>query len=358
MHVQIVDSSTAAAALAPAWQTLAAADPSATEFQLPAFGLGWLATAAGPTSARPALICAWDGDRLVGLLPGCTARRAGLRMFTWLGGFDAVDYGGMLVDPAYGDGSPGSRRAVARVLLAHAGRRAGGQMLYLQNVRHDNPDFGLYSHVLSPYLHDTAPYLLPEDLSEPRVHKALTKGNWPRLERKMRREGEVWMGRVTPDDPRLARLASDFVRIKRERLAVQGGLGPFADDRQAQFYVEQISSNPDCDFSVLEFDGQLAAAHLGYRTATRFYYLLPAFDDRFRHYSPSMVLMRQLVDETLTGGLIFDFCIGAEAYKNKWTDREVAVTGFVSRNLAGRAFLRAKWTQRWLAERRAAEDES
>ncbi len=325
------------------WTRLAAED--GTVFQKPEFAIGWMSSAGFAIGAKIAVVTAHHEGQLVGLLPGCTSRRAGVRMLHWLGG-GATDYGGML----YRDCTL-PRHHVAAALLDGAAR-APANMLYLPNIRHDNPDFEVYRSRLRPYFEEVAPYLEPGDLADPSLVKALEKGERARQDRKMRREGTVEQFDVDAEDPRLPELFTRFIELKRDRLAELGEKSPLSEGAQADFYLQQIHDNSAARFSVLTFDGSLAAAHFGYETADRFYYLLPAFDREFGRYSPSVLLLRTLIKRSLEAGRVFDFSIGAEAYKNEWTQREARLTGFVGRDVVSRGFLAGKRAQSWIAERR------
>lgn len=343
MDVTLLDSLDSITGIAGEWSELAAVD--GTVFQKPEFALGWMAAAGASVDARFAVVTARHEGRLIGILPGCTSKRAGLRMLHWLGG-GAADYGGMLYRE-----SPVPRHEVAHALLDRAGK-ARANMLYLPNIRHDNPDFAVYSQRLVPFFDEVAPYLEPSDLADPALVKALEKGERARQDRKMRREGTVDQFDVAPDDPRLPELFARFIELKRDRLTELGEKSPLAEDAQANFYLEQLSDNAAARFSVLTFNDALAAAHFGYETDERFYYLLPAFDREFGRYSPSVLLLRSLIARSLAAGRIFDFSIGAESYKNEWTQRATPLTAFVGTNLTARAFVTGKKAQAWIGEKR------
>lgn len=344
MEINLLESPEDVQALRGGWSELSSED--GTVFQRPEFALGWMADAGPSVDARLAVVAAHHDGQLVGLLPGCTSMRAGLRMLHWLGG-GAADYGGML----YRECSV-PRSEVANALLDGA-KRARANMLYLPNVRHDNPDFAVYADRLLPYFEEVAPYLEPGDLSDPALVKALEKGERARQDRKMRREGTVEQFDVAPDDPRLPELFATFISLKRDRLAELGEKSPLTEHGQASFYLQQLHDNEAARFSVLTFNDSMAAAHFGYETDNRFYYLLPAFDREFGRYSPSVLLLRSLISRSLRTGRVFDFSIGAETYKNEWTQREARLTGFVGTGAFARAFLGGKKVQAWVNEKRA-----
>jgi CelD/BcsL family acetyltransferase involved in cellulose biosynthesis len=98
------------AALAPDWDALVEAAPRPSPYLLYAWCDEWLG---GPGSAaRVAVVSAHRGERLVGLLPTCTVKRAGLRVLAFIG-----DRGCWSADMLLAPGEPGS---TASALLAAA----------------------------------------------------------------------------------------------------------------------------------------------------------------------------------------------------------------------------------------------
>lgn len=75
-------------------------------------------------------------------------------------------------------------------------------------------------------------------------------------------------------------------------------------------------------FSTLKIGGESAAWHLGFAFRNRYYYYLPAQDEKFDRLSPGKVLLLKCVEEAIINGLsIFDFLRGEDSYKAGWTDK-------------------------------------
>jgi CelD/BcsL family acetyltransferase involved in cellulose biosynthesis len=66
---------------------------------------------------------------------------------------------------------------------------------------------------------------------------------------------------------------------------------------------------------------------------------MPTFDIHYAAYSPGRVLTYYLLEYCFTQGVeVFDFTIGAEAYKFEWTGDAAQLTSFVSSGVGDRAF--------------------
>lgn len=77
-------------------------------------------------------------------------------------------------------------------------------------------------------------------------------------------------------------------------------------------------------FSMLEIGGESAAWHLGFIFQGRFYYYLPAQNEKFDRLSPGKVLLLKCIEDAIKKQLsIYDFLRGEESYKAGWTDEAV-----------------------------------
>jgi CelD/BcsL family acetyltransferase involved in cellulose biosynthesis len=74
--------------------------------------------------------------------------------------------------------------------------------------------------------------------------------------------------------------------------------------------------------SALKLDDTIIAAHWGYSTASRFYYLVPSYESgTWRRYSPGRLLLEHLLQWSFSEGIrVFDFGIGDEKYKGYYED--------------------------------------
>ena len=109
--------------------------------------------------------------------------------------------------------------------------------------------------------------------------------------------------------------------------------------------------------SALWLGDELAAVHLGMRSATTFHYWLPAYDRAHARWSPGSLLLVHLLREAADRGLaVFDLGRGDNAYKRRLTARSRTVwEGRVERSVLSPEVHRAGRTTA-LALRRAVRD--
>jgi CelD/BcsL family acetyltransferase involved in cellulose biosynthesis len=101
--------------------------------------------------------------------------------------------------------------------------------------------------------------------------------------------------------------------------------------------------------SFLAIGNHIVAAHWGVEFKGRFYYILPAFDEtNFKEVSPGSVLCRRLLQWACERELdVFDFTIGDEPYKIRWTDRTLPLAEFFQPNsFRGRVIVVLEATKR------------
>ncbi len=91
------------------------------------------------------------------------------------------------------------------------------------------------------------------------------------------------------------------------------------------FYYDLIGS--DFNFlkihvSAMKVGDKFISTHFGFFNDTTYYYLMPSFDNiNFNSYSGGNILLENLTNFAQTNNIgIFDFTIGNENYKKKWTN--------------------------------------
>lgn len=123
------------------------------------------------------------------------------------------------------------------------------------------------------------------------------------LERQLERErGPVCFRPHVTDPAALDRL----IDLKSVQLNRAGSGDPFAVPWVVAF-CQRLQATEMAGFSgslsVLEAGGELAAVHLGMRSASELYYWFPAFEPAFQHYSPGLLLLLRLAAEAAAAGL-------------------------------------------------------
>jgi CelD/BcsL family acetyltransferase involved in cellulose biosynthesis len=101
------------------------------------------------------------------------------------------------------------------------------------------------------------------------------------------------------------------------------------------------------EISWLKIDGELAAMHLGFKTAEKIGYYIPVADAKYQQQGIGGILLKSLIDHYAGQKREFDFLRGNEPYKFHWTDSVAAnhhlmIGRKTARSRAVSAFLRAK----------------
>ena len=78
------------------------------------------------------------------------------------------------------------------------------------------------------------------------------------------------------------------------------------------------------EVSWLKIDGELAALHLGFKTAEKVGYYIPVADAKYQQQGIGGILLKNLIDHYAGLKREFDFLRGNEPYKFHWTDRVAA----------------------------------
>lgn len=138
------------------------------------------------------------------------------------------------------------------------------------------------------------------------------------------KRGVVRFRHVT-DFQELSELLPKFFdqHIRRWRAAGERSL--FESGEQRAFYgllAQVMLARGWLLFSVVELDGEPIAFHFGfdYRRSVTWY--KPAFEPRYAEHSPGLLLIRQLIEDSLQRDrLELDFTIGDEAFKDRFANQ-------------------------------------
>lgn len=91
-------------------------------------------------------------------------------------------------------------------------------------------------------------------------------------------------------------------------------------------------------YSFLKLDNKIIGAHIGYIHKDTFYHIMPAHDINYNKLSPGNVLLKKMIEVSLDLKDInnFNFTIGPETYKKKWSNKSnYLYTLFIHHNLKG-----------------------
>lgn len=104
----------------------------------------------------------------------------------------------------------------------------------------------------------------------------------------------------------------------------------FKNELNKDFYrnlVKRLFKHGRLHFSELQLNGQHIAVHFGFVYTDRFYYYKPTYNIDYSKFSPGMLLMIRLIEETSLRGLqFFDFLRGDETYKVRLSNNNNTIT--------------------------------
>jgi len=91
------------------------------------------------------------------------------------------------------------------------------------------------------------------------------------------------------------------------------------------FFIEcHLKLHSNLYLSYLSLNKNIIAAHSGYIYENNCYYLFPTYDEDFKKYSPGKILLNSLIEDSKIRKLYyFDFTIGSENYKKKWSNNKM-----------------------------------
>lgn len=94
----------------------------------------------------------------------------------------------------------------------------------------------------------------------------------------------------------------------------------FKNEDYVSFYNELNSKmNENMQISKLEIDGEIAAAHFGFKDENKVYYYIPIYDEKYSNIGAGYMLLKEIIDK-YSDKDEFDFLRGNEGYKFNWTD--------------------------------------
>ena len=176
-----------------------------------------------------------------------------------------------------------------------------------------------------------------------------------KLRRQFQRLGELAPTRFVSNPARddVSRVVDGLLDLKRmQYLRTRGrdfleapGIRPFYRAMAAADRLGRIS-----DLSALMCGEEIASAHLGFICRERFYYVMPAYDTRFRALAPGYQLLDHLLSQCRDDGYeVFDLGEGEHRYKEKFMTHQVRLrTHQRAVTVAGMIYLQANRIRRRL----------
>jgi CelD/BcsL family acetyltransferase involved in cellulose biosynthesis len=106
-------------------------------------------------------------------------------------------------------------------------------------------------------------------------------------------------------------------------------------------FIRKLIDNDNAHLSAVYLNDKIIAAHLGYIHRNVFYYVFPVFENNYKRYSPGNLLLIKLIKRMHFKKLeFFDFTIGDETYKKKWSNINQSFYSFKSyKSIKGLVFI-------------------
>ena len=129
-----------------------------------------------------------------------------------------------------------------------------------------------------------------------------------------------------------------ILKNKRAQYKKTNGWDLFKINAYRLFFIEcHIKLYANLHLTYLTLNENIIAAHSGYIYNNYYYYLFPVYDSKLKKYSPGKILLNYLVQDCKIKNIsYFDFTIGAEDYKKKWSNHTMkSCTYLKSLNIIG-----------------------
>ena len=278
---------------------------------------------------RLSLITVTDGGEIVGIAPLIVSKVVGkagveLRKLTFVGD-GLTDYHDLLV-------ADEKREEIVRVLLeCIVKEKRRWDAIHLRNVRGDSPNLPIVREVLqessfafSERVNIQCPYVaIDGDWTD--YYGALDRKMRAEMRRQSRRLAE--MGKVEfvrlHDIDDVAHTLAIIKSIHVKCRGAKGGASWYADEKRFKFaslIVKRFGDRKWLDILFLKLNGSVIAYHIYFVYNNIVYWWNTGFDPEFSHLGPGKLLLQYgLQDSFAKRNKEFDFMVGEEPYKLRWT---------------------------------------
>lgn len=354
--LEIVSDAERLAAIAPAWDALWR-QAAGLIFQSHAWIAGWWQTAPdrGQRQLRIGLI--WNGDRLVGVMPLCIARRRGLRFLEWAAN-SYSDYEDILAVPE-------CRPAAQARLWAQLTAAGGFDIALLNRLRPNALARDLErSNVplkLVPNHRNEVSYRVTGDWSTGDAwfnsQSKRTRKNYRHGHNVLAEEGATQFRLLAADEP-VAPVLERLATLKRQWLVARGHKSALFDegDRVLVALVDALAKSGMLRIFVFEVAGEIAAISVNFVQHGAMMAFLTTYDPQYERASPGTLLMTDYIKWSFDNGLhTVDFLCGAEPFKTRFATTHVTLDTLIApASMRGRAALLLDGAQLKLAQWRQA----
>ncbi|MBE7243510.1 MAG: GNAT family N-acetyltransferase [Actinomycetospora chiangmaiensis] len=309
------------AEIGSAWTALWATS-GALIFQSHAWISAWWASAPDRDRRALAVVVAWRGDRLVGVLPLATVRRKGFRVLEWAAK-DCSDFGDALL-------ADWTDHALVRRMWRHAGQAGGFDLAYLNRLLPDaaarallQPEGGAVrlrlNHRDEANWRVRGPWTTGQAWFDAQSKK--TRQNYRRGQKFLSERGPLAFRQLRPDEPLgpvLDRLAT-FKRAWLQRHGLASTAFYDLGSRALPAMVQVLAEAGLLHAFVLECGGAVVAVSINFVQAGAMMAFVTTYDPEVERASPGMVLMMDYIMWSIDRGLhTVDFLCGDEGFKSRF----------------------------------------
>jgi CelD/BcsL family acetyltransferase involved in cellulose biosynthesis len=291
-------------------------------FQSHAWISAWWASAPDRERRALAIVLAWRGESLVGVMPLATVRRKGLRVLEWAAK-ECADFGDALL-------APGTDRDLVRRMWRHAGQAGGFDLAYLNRLLPgaaaraliDSPGGGIrlrLNHREEANWRVRGPWKSGAAWFDAQSKK--TRQNYRRGQKFMSERGALAFRLLGPEEP-LAPVLERLTTFKRAWLAAHGLDSTAFYDEGSQALpamIEVLRETGLLHAFVLECGGAVVAVSINFVQAGAMMAFVTTYDPAAERGSPGMVLMMDYIMWSIDHGLqTVDFLCGDEGFKGRF----------------------------------------
>jgi CelD/BcsL family acetyltransferase involved in cellulose biosynthesis len=327
--VQISEGREAIEALADEWESLVG-DSFTAVFSSPAWYLAWLDAF---QLKRVAVVTAREGNRLVGVLPLARVRTDARGFyFSLVAPLARGDYQPAIVDPALVP-------AVLPAMLESAFRHFGSRGVYwFPNIPSSDPSLPVLRSFFSshgmPSVEDreTASRLRFDGASFSTVEQGWTASHRKDVRRQRKRLSEqgpvsLWQPATLDEaEPVLA----EFFRVHDDKWLALRFPGMFQQPSQRLYFQSLMRRlwGRGLHFSTVRCGTTDVSYHFGFFSGGWLQWYRPSYRPEFGGFSPGKIHVAMLIEEGCRAGWQgIDLLLGAEPYKELWSNETVEVVG-------------------------------
>ena len=118
----------------------------------------------------------------------------------------------------------------------------------------------------------------------------------------------------------------EFIIQNKSKQYNREGSWNFLELDNYQKFIKLFAKNEYLQLNYLKINDNLVSAHYGFLMEKVFYYIFPVYDYKFKNLSPGNLLLYRIINDHLSEASYFDFTVGGEKYKEKWSNYKVKMS--------------------------------